>query len=90
MSSQSGNNEEYSPEVIALAHKIHRLNGDIQTYKSHITMLEGKIKVLKNEIYELKGIIGLQKIHYENERNKDKDTNRLVSSDFEEILGDTE
>ena len=84
MSYQS--DKEYSPEVIALAYKIDKLNKDIEEYKAHIQLLEGKNKVLKNEIYELKAIIGLIKLQKQNEeRNNNTSTNGLVSSDFKEI-----
>lgn len=85
MQSQSGS--EWSPEVIALAHKIHKLNEEIETYKGDRMILQSQIRKLKKENWELKSVIGLLKIkeQHENKNVKDRSTNEMEWGEFTEV-----
>lgn len=57
---------EHTEKEIALAHKIHRLQEEIEGLKYQIIILNSKIQIQRGTEMELKALIGHQNIHINN------------------------
>ena len=57
---------EHTEKEIALAHKIHRLQEEIEELKYQIIILNSKIQIQKGNEIQLKALIGHQNIHINN------------------------
>jgi hypothetical protein len=57
---------EHTETEIALAHKIHRLQEEIEGLKYQIIVLNSKIQIQRGNEIQLKALIGHQNLHINN------------------------
>ena len=69
--------EEFTHNEIAMAHKIHNLNGVIEDLRAQLVLKESHIWRLRAEVQTLKSLIGHQHIELQNKKN-------TIDTDYEE------